>query len=161
MYTRLISICKCTTGFGVYINIINQMPNHIETGMHHSPGCNYPVYWWENYWLTTVPSKQVVPYSSPDYSYSTVCNVHLYSSRAISSEMPSGSPELTLSHSWLFTHFHSSFHSFSPSEKLTLKIKLYTIKYGNFLKSVTDVFAHKYVCLVSVYSYHVLYILIL
>lgn len=36
-------ICKHTTGFGVYMIIINQKLNHIETGMHPSPGCNYPV----------------------------------------------------------------------------------------------------------------------
>lgn len=41
--TRLISICKCTTGFGVYITIINQKLNHIETGMHHSPGCKFVI----------------------------------------------------------------------------------------------------------------------
>lgn len=61
----------------------------------------------------------MVPNHSPDYSYSSVCSVHLYSSKVVSSEKPIGS--FTLSHSGLFIHFYSVKKSSYPLDLETFK----------------------------------------
>lgn len=74
----------------------------------------------------------MVPNHSPDYNYSSVCSVHLYSSKVVSSEKPIGS--FTLSHSGLFIHFYSVKKSSYPLNLETFKnteiiryINIYTL----------------------------------
>lgn len=105
------------------------------------------VYWWE-YWLTTVPSRQVVPNHSPDYNYSSVCSVHLYSSKVVSSEKPIGSFELTPSHSGLFIHFYSV-------KKSSYPLNLETFKNTEIIRYIN---IYTWICLSN---YHITYISIL
>lgn len=61
----------------------------------------------------------MVPNHSPDYNYSSVCSVHLYSSKVVSSEKPIGS--FTHSHSGLFIYFYSVKKSSYPLDLETFK----------------------------------------
>lgn len=92
----------------------------------------------------------MVPYHSPDYSYSSVCSVHLYSSKVVSSEKPTGLFELTPSHSGLFIHFYSVKKSSYPLNLETFK------KYRD-----NQIYKYLYIYLICLSNYHITYISIL
>lgn len=90
----------------------------------------------------------MVPYHSPDYNYSSVCSVHLYSSKVVSSEKPIGSFELTPSHSGLFIHFYSV-------KKSSYPLNLETFKNTEIIRYIN---IYTLICLSN---YHITYISIL
>lgn len=105
------------------------------------------VYWWE-YWLTTVPSRQVVPYHSPDYNYSSVCSVHLYSSKVVSSEN-------RLVHLNLPPHIQDFSFNFYSVKKSSYPLNLETFKNTEIIRYIN---IYTWICLSN---YHITYISIL
>lgn len=88
----------------------------------------------------------MVPNHSPDYNYSSVCSVHLYSSKVVSSEKPIGS--FTHSHSGLFIHFYSV-------KKSSYPLNLETFKNTEIIRYIN---IYTLICLSN---YHITYISIL